>query len=62
MNLQGVLFFDRMTEEVIDNIRAELQVRIIVCFHLSPILIPWLWNVTDYVFHKDKVCEPSLPE
>lgn len=26
MNLQGILFFDRMTEEVLDSIRAELQV------------------------------------
>lgn len=36
LNLQGILFFDRMTDEVLDTIRAQLQVSDLPCtlFHL----------------------------
>lgn len=34
MTLQGVLFFDRMTEDVLDGIRSELEVSR-VCQHFG---------------------------
>ena len=34
MNLQGTLFFDRMTEEVLDSIHANLQVSWHMFFYL----------------------------
>lgn len=45
MTLQGVLFFDRMTEDVLDGIRSELEVSR-VCQHFGT--YSYLMIVVEY--------------